>query len=159
MLAFQETKFNGTEHRPYTLGVKGSRLSPSILSFSMSINKDEKGICYHVGSCHEFSVCLHHHGPNDIDLKILSVTIIVYRELLGRVIYDSRYQVTLMRTILVCWASVRDSMNVKQVFHLPLPLRKRCNKLSKILVLSCYWQLSKDRAILHTRVYSGLQRS
>lgn len=44
------------------------------------------------------SVCLYHQGPNDVDLKILSVTIIVYRELLGRA-----------RTILVCWASVRDS--------------------------------------------------
>lgn len=69
MLAFQETKFNGTEHRPYTLQVRDSRLSPSILSFSMSINRDEKGIRYHVRSCHELLVCLYHQGPNDVDLK------------------------------------------------------------------------------------------
>lgn len=94
------------------------------------------------------SVCLYHQGPNDVDLKILSVTIIVYRELLGRA-----------RTILVCWASVRDSINGKQVSPLPLPLRKRCNQLNKVLVLSCCWQLSKDRAVLHARVYSGVQRS
>lgn len=128
MLAFQETKFNGTEHRPYTLVVRGSRLSPSILSFSMSINKDD-----HVGSYYKLSICLYHQSPNDADLKILSVAIIVYREALGCAIYDSRYQVTLMRTILVCWASVRDSINVKQVFPLPQPLRKRCNKLGKVL--------------------------
>lgn len=114
----------------------------------MSINRVDKGIRDHVGSCHELLVCLYHQGPNDVDLKILSVTIIVYRELLGRA-----------RTILVCWASVRDSINGKQVSPLSLPLRKRCNQLNKVLVLSCCWQLSKDRAVLHARVYSGVQRS
>lgn len=91
MLAFEETKYNRIERRTYTLWA-----TPSILSFSLSIERDENMIHHHVCSSHEPSACLYHQGPNDVNLKVLSVTIIVYKRPLGCTIYDSRYQVTLI---------------------------------------------------------------
>lgn len=151
MLAFEETKYNRTERRTYTLWA-----TPSILSFSLSIERDENMIHHHVCSSHEPSACLYHKGPNDVNLKVLSVTIIVYKRPLGCTIYDSRYQVTL-RTTLVWEASVRDLATVKQVFCLPLPLRKRCNRVDRVLVLGCYGQYQrKMSSCMHMCVVSEI---